>query len=93
MAEVILHSNGPSRHQCDAAAAAYFQVTQWRQWPSVSLELICQFSSRKSCIEACRSMCSPRRNFTRPVMPGFGKAWLPSMPARAARAVPCCWAA
>ncbi|WP_245511370.1 MULTISPECIES: hypothetical protein [unclassified Mesorhizobium] len=33
MAEVILHSNGPSRHQCDAAAAAYLQVMQWRQRP------------------------------------------------------------
>jgi len=31
MAEVILRSNGPSRHQCDAAAAAYLQVMQWRQ--------------------------------------------------------------
>ncbi|RWA62136.1 hypothetical protein EN833_08420 [Mesorhizobium sp. M4B.F.Ca.ET.190.01.1.1] len=33
VAEVILHSNGPSRHQCDAAAAAYLQVMQWRQRP------------------------------------------------------------
>ncbi|MBW8908985.1 hypothetical protein AB6802_09280 [Mesorhizobium sp. RCC_202] len=30
-AEVILHSNGPSRHQCDAAARAYVDYMALRQ--------------------------------------------------------------
>ncbi|RUW69966.1 MULTISPECIES: hypothetical protein [unclassified Mesorhizobium] len=30
-AQVILHSNGPSRIQCDAAAAAFVRFKQWRE--------------------------------------------------------------
>ena len=30
-AEVILKANGPSRHRCDHAAAAYLQVRHWRE--------------------------------------------------------------
>jgi hypothetical protein len=30
-AEVILHSNGPSRHRCDYAAKAYLQFKQLKE--------------------------------------------------------------
>ncbi|TJW66531.1 MAG: hypothetical protein E5V29_21980 [Mesorhizobium sp.] len=30
-AQVILHSNGPSRIQCDAAAEAFVRFKQWRE--------------------------------------------------------------
>ncbi|RVD30147.1 MULTISPECIES: hypothetical protein [unclassified Mesorhizobium] len=30
-AQVILHSNGPSRIQCDAAADAFVRFKQWRE--------------------------------------------------------------
>ena len=30
-ADVLLKANGPSRHRCDHAAAAYLQVKHWRQ--------------------------------------------------------------